>query len=144
SDGVSPRMQIFLWSGPRITSLALSPGGSVSVNTADFGPQAFDLTANVALAADGTGPDTSDACEPLSSVAGQIALINRGTCSFAQKVEAAQAAGAVGVVIANNAPGSAPGMAGTAPGVTIPVLSVSQGDGAALATSLLQGAVSAT
>ncbi len=36
-----------------------------------------------------------------SIVAGKIALIQRGTCSFGQKVDNAQAAGAIGVVIFN-------------------------------------------
>ena len=47
-----------------------------------------------------------------------------------------QNAGAIGVIIANNAPGSAPGLGGADPTVTIPAISVSQADGVTLKTAL--------
>src|SRR4029434_2452654 len=40
-----------------------------------------------------------------AAAAGKLALIDRGTCVFSQKVANAKAAGAVGVVIINNVPG---------------------------------------
>src|SRR5436190_3873886 len=48
-------------------------------------------------------PSSASGCSPsdFSGMAGKIALIQRGTCTFAQKVQLAQAAGAVGVVIFN-------------------------------------------
>jgi len=42
---------------------------------------------------------------PADSLAGRIALIDRGTCSFRDKVQNAQAAGAVGVIVRNNVAG---------------------------------------
>ncbi|CAG8633317.1 8161_t:CDS:2, partial [Ambispora leptoticha] len=47
---------------------------------------------------------TDDACEdlPAKSLIGKIALIRRGTCTFAQKVANAQAADAIGVIIYDN------------------------------------------
>lgn len=84
----------------------------------------------VALADDGVGAG-GDACEPLvnaAAVAGRIALVDRGTCTFDIKVLNAQAAGATGVLVANNVPGLVePG--GVNPAVTIPVLGLSQADG---------------
>ena len=54
-----------------------------------------------------------------------------------------QAAGGVGMIVANNVAGPPPGMAGADPTVTIAVLSITQDDGAALKTALTQGAVNA-
>jgi hypothetical protein len=44
----------------------------------------------------------------LNDPAGKVAVIRRGACTFASKLGAAQAAGAVAVVIANNITGSTP------------------------------------
>lgn len=63
-------------------------------------------------------------------VAGNIAHIRRGSASFTDKVNNALAAGAVGVIISNN-DGGVFGGSLSAP-VTIPVVSISQGDGDAL------------
>src|SRR6185436_17836019 len=84
--------------------------GNYSVGLAQFGPAlAFPgITANVVQAldpADAAGPLTTDACSPLTNaaaVAGRIALVDRGTCGFLQKAQNAQAAGAIGIVIASN------------------------------------------
>lgn len=50
--------------------------------------------------------------EQVALVKGQVALIDRGVVPFADKVRRAQAAGAVGVVVANNQPGEAFAMGG--------------------------------
>jgi PA domain len=77
-------------------------------------------TGDVVLYNDGVGPDPNDACgenpndvilDP--NVAGKIALINRGTCTFAFKAAVAQLSGAVGVIIVNNAPTGLPPMGGS-------------------------------
>ncbi|HEX3552762.1 MAG TPA: S8 family serine peptidase [Thermoanaerobaculia bacterium] len=98
------------------------------------GPPPGGLTANVVIGldpADGAGPSTTDGCSPLTNaaaVAGNIAIIDRGTCGFAVKAKNAQNAGAVGVIIANSA--SAFGnMAGFDETVTIPTVIVQQPDG---------------
>jgi Zn-dependent M28 family amino/carboxypeptidase len=74
--------------------------------------------------------------------AGNIALIQRGTCTFAEKALNAQAAGASAVIIFNqgNTPDREPLIVGTlvplpegAPPVTIPVVGASFADGEALA-----------
>ena len=68
-------------------------------------------------------------------LAGSVALIDRGGGTFAAKAIAAQEKGAVAVVIANNRPGGpiAPGDTNAdAASVSIPVMMVSQSDGAQL------------
>jgi Subtilase family/PA domain len=74
---------------------------------------------------------TSDGCAafPANTFAGAIAVIRRGTCSFAIKTNNASAAGAVAVIIANNAAGA---IGPSVPGTTIPVFGVTQAEGDAL------------
>ncbi len=136
-----------VWSGQYVTGNAsqfLGPAGNVhveSVNissdfpfgTADFGPPLGNppISAEVVEALDAT-PPTNDACQPITNAAqlvGKIALIDRGTCTFLSKAQAAQAAGAVAVIIVNNAAGPPPGMSGSDPTMTIPTVSVTQDDG---------------
>lgn len=82
------------------------------------------------------------ACDPLSvtnarAVAGKVALVSRGVCAFTQKVKNAQNAGAVAVLVADNAPGSPPdGLGGADPTVTIPSVRITQTDGLALQEAL--------
>jgi Fungalysin metallopeptidase (M36)/PA domain/Fungalysin/Thermolysin Propeptide Motif len=145
SDGLRPRMQMFTWFGPQVATLTLTPGGNVPVGMAQFGPFNFDITAQVALANDGAGVSPTDACEALvGTFTGRIALADRGTCTFTIKARNAQAAGAVGIIIANNVAGDPPpGLGGTDPLVTIGVLSITQEAGAAVKASLAAGPVTA-
>jgi len=73
----------------------------------------------------------SDGCAayPANTFAGGIAVVRRGTCSFSIKVNNASAAGAVAVVIANNAAGV---ILPSVPGTTVPVFSVTQAEGDSL------------
>ena len=69
--------------------------------------------------------------------AGEIALIDRGSCSFADKVNNAEAAGALAVVVANNEAGIIR-MAGLE-GTNIPAGSILQSDGTTIKTALAGG-----
>jgi uncharacterized repeat protein (TIGR01451 family) len=98
---------------------------------------------NVVIALDAanpSGPTTTDGCTALTNaaaVSGNIALIDRGTCGFTVKVANAQAAGAVAVIIADNAPGSPPaGLGGTDPTITIPAVRVTLADGNTLKANI--------
>src|SRR5690606_31799638 len=120
ADGASPRMQMYLFEGADAATVSLT--GQVSGNLpaagAEFGPQAFDITGQVALA------DPLRACTPITNmaeVAGRIAVVERGDCNFTVKMAAAQSAGAVGVIVFDNQPGAPVGMGGTDP-VVIPSL----------------------
>jgi hypothetical protein len=117
------------------------------IGSAGFGPQTYDVTGDLVLVTDGVAP-VNDGCEAYTNgpaIAGNIALIDRGLCAFTAKAVAAQAAGAIAVVIANNVAGAVPpGLGGTDPSITIPVVSVTQGDGTLLKTALLGGPVNIT
>ena len=55
------------------------------------------------------GTDTPGVVDPhLNNPDGKIAVVRRGGCSFSSKLGAAQAAGAIGIVIANNQTGDTP------------------------------------
>jgi len=117
--------------------------GEKEHGTAEFGapPPDPSLQAQVILADDGVGT-TSDACEPIvngAQIAGKIAMIDRGTCTFVQKAQAAQAVGAVAVIIGNNVAGPPQGMAGSDPSITIPVVSITQDDATAIKGQLAVG-----
>jgi hypothetical protein len=130
--------------GPRTGFRVLSPAGvagDYSYGTASFGapatPANFGGTAIVGVdASNAAGPSTTDGCTALTNaaaVAGNIAIVDRGGCGFAVKAAIAQAAGATGLIVANNVAGSPPpGLGGVDPTVTIPTISVTQSDGALL------------
>lgn len=148
-NGSATRAQAATYLGPSPQLTVSSPGGIATdpVILAGFGPQSFSLTANVVLVDDGAGADPNDACEALvngAALAGNVALINRGTCTFVAKCVAAQAAGAVGVLIANNAASGAAPMGGSDPSITIPCFGITQADGNELKAALLSGSVSVT
>src|SRR4030095_14658926 len=94
--------------------------GVYSVGTATFGPTGFNTAANIVQAIDAPGAGTTpDGCEAITSpVSGKIAFIDRGLCPFELKTQNAQAAGAIGVIIANVptllSPTIPPGITGTA------------------------------
>ena len=73
----------------------------------------------------------NSAAEFPPNVQNNIALIQRGTQTFATKITLAMTAGAKGAVIYNNVAGTFAGTLGTS-GTWIPTVSVSQADGASL------------
>jgi subtilisin family serine protease len=82
----------------------------------------------------GTRTTTNGGCSAFApgSLAGKIALIRRGSCTFYTKAKNAENAGAAGVVLYNNAAGFVnPTVAGS-PAVGIPVVAISGNDGLAL------------
>lgn len=137
ADGVAPRMQMYVFSGIGNSSLIANPGAvALGGIPASFGPQDYNLSAPLVLADDGVAP-VNDGCEPIvNNVAGSIALIDRGACFFGLKVANAEAAGAVGVVIANNIPGDPAFSMSADPDVaTIPAMMITfeEGDGLKIA-----------
>lgn len=113
----------------------VSPNPTNYVEGVDFATMSYsgsgDVTANIQavdLLMPPTGGSTSgcEAADFTGFTPGKIALIQRGTCTFASKALNAEAAGAVGVIVFNegNAPGRMGLLFGTlgGPGVNIPVV----------------------
>ena len=130
----APRMQMYRWTAPAVV-IVNTPEiitGAYGAGTAGFGPAlgTAGVTGDVVLAydpADASGPSTTDGCSPLTNpdeIAGNIALIDRGSCAFTIKVKNAQNAGAIAVIIADNVPGGLSGLGGSDPSITIPSVRV--------------------
>ena len=151
ADGASPRMQMYVFSGlpeARVLSPA-SIAGVYDANTAAFGPSVFDVQGEIKVGPTGpTGPadpgTNTLGCKAFAPgyFEGKIAVIDRGSCDFNLKAKFAQDAGAIAAIIANNAPGDAPGLGGSNPAVTIPSLSLAQAAANVWKTNLANGPVS--
>jgi Iap family predicted aminopeptidase len=119
-DGDRFRAGEVTFDGKTIEALTLagSPGGTVSA------PAVFVGLADEAGIA---GQDLT----------GKMAVAERGVLNFGVKYENVKAAGAVGLVVVNNRPGSFSGNLAT--GAKIPVVGVSQEDGAAVIQAAKSG-----
>lgn len=147
-EGFNPVMQMYIWNHlvgsllevvePEIIADEYVTGAS----TFGVAPPANPIFAEVILANDGSANPTLG-CGTLvngAQLAGKIAYFDRGGCTFVQKAQNAQSNGAVAVIIANNQQGGAMSMGGTDNGtLSIPVLSISQADGALIKEQLLAG-----
>jgi len=148
------------WNGPNVTAAVpqvLGPasnlniggpaagaaGGNYGVGDASFGPALSNPPVRGQLMpvvdqADGSGY----ACTALNAlnalaVRGNIALVDRGGgCDFTAKARNVQAAGALGLVVADNVPGDVSSLGGSDPGIAIPAVRVTQADGATIKAAL--------
>ncbi len=114
-----------------LAAFTVSPDGRrVGYSSATGAPPA-PFSGSAPLARTGTPTTTNDACLalPAGSLTGRIALIRRGTCGFAIKAANAQAAGAAGVVIYNNAAGRLNITVEGAVPILIPVVTITAADG---------------
>ena len=144
-SNVSAAVPTVLQSGtPALTvSSPASVAGVYAIGSASYGPALASpgVTGEVMPVVD-TAPNLGLACGPLSAanalaVNGKIALVDRGTCTFTAKVKNAQNAGAIAVLVADNAAGSPPpGLGGTDASITIPSARITLADGLALKAAL--------
>ncbi|PVY38092.1 T9SS-dependent M36 family metallopeptidase [Pontibacter virosus] len=142
ADGFAPRMQMYLWSSPPDPDMVtvISPSSVAGSYPATEAAWARKLTSDPVVGKLVVGQGTSglpqEGCGALTNtleVAGNIAVAYRGTCPFTEKVEAAQLAGAIAVIVINNAPGAPIAMGGTPTmPITIPAVMISQEAGALL------------
>jgi hypothetical protein len=147
------------WNGPLVTAavpqllvpasnLAISgpaagtAAGNYEVGDASFGPPLANppVKGQLMPVVDQAG-GTGLACDPLTplnalAVRGNVALVDRGSCDFATKARNVQAAGAIGMVVADNQPGDVSGMSGNDPAISIPAVRITQADGAAIKATL--------
>lgn len=127
------QFQTFVQQSPVVLEqVAPAPGGPVETRILSYSGSG-DVTAPVSLpAGDVTGCTAADFA---GFTAGHIALISRGTCTFAEKAANAHAAGAAGVVIYNNLPEPLNGTLGAEFTLDLPVTSVTQQVGEQLAAT---------
>ncbi len=170
ADGVGGQMQMYLWTGSlpdSIVKIDMSSTGTppnlkrfFAIQGSFAGPAQTDLftapvlnkpfiiveknmLSTMGSSSEGcTAAQMSVALPPNNNVVGKIVLIDRGSCSFVEKVLGAQNGGAAGVIVINNTPGEPIAMGGAdAPGnaITIPSVMVAQNVGAQLKAVLLGG-----
>jgi extracellular elastinolytic metalloproteinase len=134
-DGANPRMQMFLWNTQAKTQIVsvTAPSnlvGGFITGSASFGPPITEvpIVGDVVLVNDGTALSTLG-CGPLvnTNLTGKIALIDRGSCTFVDKVLNAQKKGAIACVVCNIESGAIT-LGGTNATVTIPSFMISKGD----------------
>jgi hypothetical protein len=85
-------------------------------------------TTDVDISAPGGSTSGCETSDFTSAVSGKIALIQRGTCTFRQKADNAQAAGAIGVIIFNEGNAGRTDVFGgtlSPPQMTLPVIGTS-------------------
>jgi hypothetical protein len=152
-DGENVRSLVGRYLQP-ITMLAITEPNIVARNydigSANFGPPATrtPLTGRVVRAldpADTEGATTFDGCSAFTNadaIRGNVAMIDRGNCTFVAKARNAQAAGAIGAIIVDNTRETCtpPTLGGDATDVTIPVFSIGATDGDVLKAQLTAGA----
>ena len=131
------QFQTFITLGDTVLErISPPPAGPVATTIFSYSGSG-DITAAVSRPADaGSGNEGCDATDFAGFAAGHIALIQRGTCSFAIKATNAYNAGASAVIIWNNAAGVINGTLGNDFTLDIPVVAVTQADGAALAAAI--------
>jgi minor extracellular serine protease Vpr len=140
-----------------LATFTVSPDGSVIGYTNASGAPPAPTAESFPMARTGTATSTADACAPqaLGDLGGKVALIRRGTCTFYEKARRAQLAGAVGVVLYNNNPPNvgrfnptvavpAPPVPADGEPVTIPVVAVSDAEGALINDRLASAPVTMT
>lgn len=145
ADGMSPRMQVFLWSGKDDRAMSIQPANRTpQFGTAAFGPENYDTTGGVVVGSPGDG------CVPLTnSVAGNFVVVDRGNCTFARKTLNVQNAGGIGVVVVNNAASGTPPPMGedstlATTTFSIPAVSLTDVEGALLKQEIAAGPVTLT
>ena len=154
-EGNNPRMQMFLWNAPgNVLGSFLTvnaPGslaGSYLAADSNFGGTPLPttpITADLALVEDdnsGTSTDPYDACDTVTNGAtltGKIAVIRRGECFFVEKVQKAEAEGAIAVIMVNNVPTAPFPMGGSGGGIGIPAVMIDSTDGEPIIDALING-----
>jgi hypothetical protein len=133
ADGSNPRMQMYLWTGFGSHQVVVGSETYLARGAA-FGPASTvaGTAGPLALVIDGSA-STHLACSrlPNNSLAGNVAVVDRGTCDFITKVKNVQRAGAIAAVVVNNVDGLPITMGGTGQ-ASIPSVMVSLADGDAI------------
>jgi minor extracellular serine protease Vpr len=120
-------------------AFTINPGnllvGYSAATGAPVPPTSGTAAVSTVLSTSAAGAQGCVAADFAGFAAGNIALVQRGTCSFHIKAANAQAAGASGVVLYNNTAGTITPTVVGVPAITIPVVSITQAAGQTIAAT---------
>jgi photosystem II stability/assembly factor-like uncharacterized protein len=119
----------------------------VAIKSGSFGPNipSAGIVGNLVLANDTSSSAPTEGCSAFgASVSGNIAIIDRGTCNFTEKVKHAQVVGASAVIVVQSVAGFPFAMGGTDASITIPSVMISKADGEIIKNAMLSGTVNTT
>jgi aminopeptidase YwaD len=136
SYGYEVTVQEFAFDGTRYRNANITIGSDTIDGIAFRGSGSGAATGAVVEAGLGDAGDF-----PAGGLSGAVALIERGTLTFAQKAQNAVAAGAGAVVIYNNESGP---FFGDATDISVPIIAVTQEDGDAIKQRLATGTLTVT
>jgi Zn-dependent M28 family amino/carboxypeptidase len=146
--GYAPQRQVFTTLTQEILAFDLTVTGAGDVPVVGIPLENTPGTVPAPITATIVPPANPLGCDAAAwagvDVAGQIALVSRGDCTFAEKTLQASAAGAAGVLIYNNVPGELIGVLGEPVPGLVPSVGISDTEGAAVLAALAAGNVSAT
>ena len=142
----------------RLASFTISPDNTAIGYTIAASSPAPPTSGSLPMSRTGTTATANDACNAVAPAAGSLTgtavLIRRGTCTFYEKARNAQLAGAAAVVLYNNCPPNCGRFSPTvaiqaAAGaplipITIPVVAISDTEGALINGRLASGPVTLT
>ena len=131
-DAEIQEFEYFGYTAPHTVELAID---GTNVDTLPF---TYTPSGDVQAELEYVGFATEEELEGVD-LSGKIALVQRGSNSFAEKVVNASEKGAVGVIIFNNTSGVINGTLGTTDDRYVPVVSITQAQGEELVTKLENG-----
>ncbi|MDX1706398.1 S8 family serine peptidase [Pseudidiomarina sp.] len=120
--------------GPGVSVLSSVPRGTgelVALNVAGLAYDANGMDGSARASATGSLVDCGIGDQACAGASGAVCLIQRGTISFAEKVQACEAGGGAAAIVYNNEPGALLGTLGEY-SASIPAIGISDTDGATL------------
>lgn len=132
--------------GARVQGKDADGKSYTQLNTAvmSWAPLNSTVSGQVVVVEDLDGDEFYDpGCDPISGVAGKIALIDRGTCAVSLKVHNAASAGAIGVLIGLTADGDAISFAENGGTARVPTVCITQAEADFLKASIAKGTTTA-
>lgn len=142
--GYRTQRQHFTYIHDQVRSSTLTVAGQA----VEHAPLSYSPAAKAGASGVLVAPATATGCGAAAwngvDATGKIALVQRGTCSFSEKSVTAKTAGALGVIVYNNADGALNGTLGEIKEGHAPTVGVSKAQGEALAAQVAAGRVEAS
>jgi hypothetical protein len=145
-DGYPGHMQMYVWQKPNQDTIIIEApaqiAGKIMYVASAIGPEIkAPLNGQLILVNDGSSNPSLGCANFINSaqVNGNIALVDRGSCTLYSKIIRSQSAGAKAVVIINNEPHEPFVIGGFKSGINIPVVMIGKLDGERIKNAIASG-----